>query len=122
MPQSTTSGPTGPVAPVVLPVLSLVFSIAGCQSGAPSAASMVDQGRPLTGASATLVVQGLSCPLCATNIDKTLTRVPGVQAAAVDLSRGEVRLTLAPDRKPTRAELAKAVRDSGFTLSEIREP
>jgi copper chaperone CopZ len=103
----------------------LVFSIAGCQSGPSSGATgaaMVDSAAPLTGASATLLVQGLSCPLCATNIDKTLMRVPGVQAVAVDLSRGEVRLTLAPDTKPTRAQLAQAVRDSGFTLAEIRQP
>jgi hypothetical protein len=46
-------------------------------------------------------------------------RVPGVQAVAVDLSRGEVRLTLAPDTKPSRAQLAQAVRDSGLPCVEF---
>lgn len=121
---SNLSGPTGPRGPIA-PVLMLVLGIAGCQTGSGTGATgtaLTDSTSPLTGSSATLVVQGLSCPLCATNIDKTLARVPGVQAVAVDLSRGEVRLTLAADTKPTRAQLAQAVRDSGFTLAEIRQP
>jgi copper chaperone CopZ len=76
----------------------------------------------LSGPSATLVVNGLSCPLCATNIDRQLLRVPGVTSATVDLGRGEVRLGLDGSGQTSRHALDAAVDSSGFTLVEIRQP
>jgi len=71
---------------------------------------------------ATIVVSGLSCPMCATNIDQQMGRVEGVKTALVDLSKGHVRLSLHPNARVTRSRLVKAVEDSGFTVREIIAP
>src|SRR5687767_10611786 len=64
------------------PALLIVALLAGCQAGGTT-----DTGRattsasspssdPLPGSSATLVVHGMGCPMCANNIDKQLLRIP----------------------------------------------
>jgi len=78
--------------------------------------------QPITAASATMWVKGLSCPLCANNIDKQLKRVPGVDSVRVDLGDGKVKVKLADAGRPTRRDLAKAVEQSGFTLDRIETP
>jgi len=70
----------------------------------------------------TLWVNGLGCPLCASNIDRQLERVPGVQTVAVDLSVGKVTLGLiggAPHPSPWT--LGEAVEDAGFTLVKVEQ-
>jgi copper chaperone CopZ len=64
----------------------------------------------------------MSCPLCATNIDKQLLQVPGVRKVSVDLGSGKVVVDLKERPKPSRAALAKAIRDSGFTMTRIEVP
>jgi Cu+-exporting ATPase len=71
---------------------------------------------------ATLHVKGMSCPLCANNIDKQLLRVPGVTGVTVDLGTGQVRARLVPDNPPGRQALARAIEQSGFTLERIEMP
>lgn len=78
----------------------------------------------MTGSSAELATtelyaKGLSCPLCASNIDKTLKELPGVEQAKVDLSTGKVVVYHDPANPPTDEALAKAVDDAGFTLDRI---
>jgi len=104
-----------------------VFLAAGLLSGCagtsqPAPAASVDAAAPLTGSSATLIVHGMSCPLCANNVDKLLMTVPGVESVRVDMGTGEVKVALAPSARVTKAQLAKAVDDSGFTLTEVRVP
>jgi copper chaperone CopZ len=81
-----------------------------------------DDPNPLTGSSAVLWVHGMSCPLCANNIDKQLARVPGVTRANVDLGAGRVEVFLAPDKKPSKQQLSRAVELSGCTLTKIETP
>ncbi|MGQ0628575.1 MAG: heavy-metal-associated domain-containing protein [Phycisphaerales bacterium] len=85
--------------------------IAGAKSTAPVLANAV-----------TLYVNGLGCPLCASNIDRQLVRVKGVKAVAVDLSVGKVTLGLEPGQPhPSPARLGDAVEDAGFTLVKIEQ-
>lgn len=113
-----------------LPVLFLAtLALTGCSSQQPRevhthetpqaapADAMLTSTDPIEGSRVTLFVQGLSCPLCATNIDKQLIRVPGVRTAQTDLSKGEIQVGLAAAGRPSPAQLAKAVDESGFTLT-----
>ena len=105
------------------PVFLAASLLAGCASTpkpAPTAAA--DAAEPLTGSSATLIVHGMSCPLCANNVDDLLMAVPGVKSVNVDMGTGEVKVALAQGARVTREQLAKAVDDSGFTLAELRTP
>lgn len=98
----------------------LLPGCAGSPKNGPKA--MTNDAGPITGSSATLVVHGMSCPLCANNVDKLLMTVPGVESVRVDMGTGEVKVALAPSARVTKAQLAKAVDDSGFTLTEVRVP
>lgn len=101
----------------------LALSISACaNSGASSSAASSEEARPLPGASATLKVQGLSCPLCASNVDKQLLRVAGVSDVSVDLGEGIVKVRFDPDAPPSAAALRQAVEGSGFTLAGITTP
>ena len=75
--------------------------------------------EPLSASRADLWVNGMGCPLCATNIDMQLKRVKGVSEAKVDLGAGKVSIELAGENKPSPARLADAVADAGFTLVKI---
>ena len=75
---------------------------------------------PIQANSAMLLVYGMSCPLCATNVDQQLLAVPGVRQVNVDLSNGWVQVSFHPDSvKPSARELASAVVESGMTIVDI---
>lgn len=74
---------------------------------------------PLEASAATLYVNGLGCPLCATNVDLQLKRVTGVSNMQVDLSTGKVDIAMAGPVKPSPKRLADAIADAGFTLVKI---
>ncbi len=82
-------------------------------------ARAIRSAEPIKVDKATLYVQGLSCPLCATNIDIQLRRLTGVSAASVDLSKGLVHLTLDGPIRPSPSRISRAVTDAGFTLVKI---
>lgn len=71
---------------------------------------------------ATMYVKGMSCPLCANNIDKQLLAVGGVEKVTINLGKGTVIARLMPINPPTRAQLEKAISESGFTLERIEMP
>ena len=107
-----------------------IFVLPGCQKNASTqgpapaptqrpTAESPDLREELT---ARLYVKGMSCPLCANNIDKQLLRVRGVQRVSVDLGTGLVLAKLAPANPPTREQLAGAIAESGFTLDRIEMP
>lgn len=78
--------------------------------------------QAIAGNSAVMYVNGMGCPLCATNIDKQLKRLPGIKDVKVDLGVGVVTLTLQPGAPhPSPARLGDAVEDAGFTLVKIEE-
>ncbi len=88
----------------------------------PSDSAVVSTDEPITSATATLVVHGMSCPLCASNVDKQLLDVPGVSGVNVNMNTGHVAITIDPKQPPTRDMLARAINRSGFALAEVRTP
>jgi len=111
-----------------IPVLLALALLAGCQSEGTvnsaqrTASASSPSSDQMPGSSATLVVYGMGCPMCANNIDKQLLRVPGVQKVKIDLGNGEVAVQFAADAHPSRQQIVDAVEHSGFTLHELRQP
>ncbi len=103
--------------------------IAGCTHTAPGGSVAGGGARGTTevggddvvgGKSAVLEVRGLSCPLCASNIDKQLLQVDGVSGVVVNIGKGEAILALDGSGRTTRTALTRAVHRSGFTLVSIK--
>lgn len=67
-----------------------------------------------------LVVRGMSCPKCISNVDLQLKRIDGVVDPKVDMKNGRVVITVREGASPSRAAIARAIEDAGFTLAEIR--
>jgi len=108
------------------PILGLLlcFSVTSCSSSDPTGAQAVSKSatisdRPVTPPTATLLVHGLSCPQCASNVDKQLLAVKGVEQVNVNLGTGQVVVQVSPDQPPTGSQLAAAVKKSGYTLVRI---
>ncbi len=108
-------------------VLAGVFVFGGCagsqhaggDAGGEGAASLTSEA-PIEASSVVLEVHGLSCPLCATNLDKKLEGVSGVNMVSVNLEDGLVQVGFDDaSPRPSPRMLAKAVTDSGFTLVRI---
>jgi len=85
----------------------------------PADLRAVHSNTPIASAGATLYVNGLGCPLCASNIDRQLVRVPGVKKVTVDLSEGKVALDFKDSPRPSPHQLESAVADAGFTLVKL---
>ena len=60
-------------------------------------------------------VSGIDCPSCAGTITKSLDRVAGVEQVAVDVLKGEVRVTITSGG-PGRDALAKAITKAGYPV------
>lgn len=99
--------------------LAFVLALGACRTVPPRSA---DGPVPDDGPAVTLWVKGMSCPLCASNVEKQLLRVSGVTRVRIDLGSGAVRVALRPGANPSEAELRAAVRASGFTLDRIDLP
>lgn len=104
----------------------LASHLPGCATGGATAdgssswhALSAYGDEPIAGDAAVLWLKGMSCPLCATNVDKQLKRLEGVKSAAIDLGNGTVTLRLEGSTRPSPRRLAEAVRESGFTLEKI---
>lgn len=105
----------------MLPMLLMFSAATGCQS-APAIADApqtVFPTTPLKQDFATITATGLSCPLCANNIDSTLKKLPGVQTVDVDLNTGRITVGLFGKAKPSKASLATAVVNAGFTVLSV---
>ncbi|MCC5846032.1 MAG: heavy-metal-associated domain-containing protein [Verrucomicrobia bacterium] len=69
---------------------------------------------------AELVVFGLSCPLCASNLETQFRRIPGVAGHQTDLDSGIIHVQVRQGAFVQTEALRRAVADAGFTLREIR--
>ncbi len=103
-------------------LLAALLVSVGCQSAGPRGAVVAGDDQPIKTDTATLHVKGMSCPLCASGIDKQLRRLPGVSRVTSDLGSGKVKVTLVGEQRPTARQLSQAVEDSGFTLDRIEKP
>lgn len=127
-----------------LVVIAILFSLSGCGSPPRTASTgdrtaagnqpdpahtdaMADvpQGAFQSGAveppTATLVVYGMSCPLCSTNVDAQIGRIDGVESVRTNLADGVITVAVSLDNPPTRDELVRAVKDSGFTFIRFED-
>lgn len=99
--------------------LLLLLAACATPTGAGIPRELLDPA-PLAGVGADLTVLGLSCPNCSTNIDLKLKALAGVERVNVDLGTGHVAIDFtATGPRPSRQDLAIAVRDSGFTIVAI---
>jgi len=69
---------------------------------------------------AELDASGLSCPLCASNLDDQVARIPGVKSARIDFETGTMHVEIEPGEEVRKSQLVKAVEDAGFTPREFR--
>lgn len=93
----------------------------GCKTTEPSGKTIESSELDLSGYSELVVIAyGLSCPLCANNLDRQLAKVNGVERATIDLNTGAVILQLTEGHSVTPSQLRAAVDDAGFTLKEIQ--
>ena len=67
-----------------------------------------------------LVVFGMSCPKCISNVDLQLGRIAGIVNPKVDMKHGIVTIEVPGPAEPSRAAIFRAILDAGFTLREIR--
>ncbi len=69
---------------------------------------------------ASMRVEGLSCPLCAHNLDRQVRRIEGVEDVRINLGTGAVTVEMNRlNAMVTEAQLRKAAEDSGFSVREI---
>ena len=73
---------------------------------------------PISADRVTLHVNGLSCPLCASNVDRQIGELPGVASVDVNFEKGTINLALT-DPRPSPMTLERAVDRAGFTLVTI---
>src|SRR2546421_8937565 len=100
--------------------------VASCTSPDPTVSQANQSSKnaaisdhPVSPPTATLVVHGLSCPQCASNVDKQLLAVKGVQQVNANLGNRQVVVLVSQNQPPTGAQLAAAVKTSGYTLVRI---
>ena len=85
----------------------LAFVLAAGLSGAALAADKTE----------TLKVSGWHCAGCSAKTEAALKDVTGVTSAAADKNKKQVTVTY-DDSKTKRADLEKAIADSGFTVDK----
>jgi copper chaperone CopZ len=109
------------LAAAILPSLLWTGGCATTPRNADRDTASLDE-TPVAGREAVLTVYGMSCPLCANNVDKMLLEIPGVTVVNVDMGTGEARVSFDGSTPVTRRQLAEAIDRSGFTLQRIDIP
>lgn len=66
-------------------------------------------------------VDGLACPYCAYGLEKSLTKISGVEGIETDIDTGIVTITMAAEATLHRLAATQAVEDAGFTLNDFQE-
>jgi len=126
---------------LVIALIASVASLAGCSStevshdpnknhpapaSQPSAESDVELigmpglEDPIPARSVEISALGLSCPLCAHNLDKQLNMIEGVSSVEVDLSTGLARVAFEDTACITPQQLITSVEDAGFSVTRIK--
>jgi Zn2+/Cd2+-exporting ATPase len=82
-------------------------------AGSPSVRQKAVRSAPVNGAERTVVrVEGMDCASCATTVEKSVSRVPGVRKATVNFAAG--RLDAEHDKGIALEQIEQAVRNAGF--------
>lgn len=104
--------------------LALAFLGVACS---PSETPMADDSaaearlsaEPIAESEVLLTVFGMSCPLCANNVDNSLMEVPGVTDVSLDMGTGIAVVSLDGRTPVSRRQLAAAIDRSGFSLQRV---
>lgn len=64
-------------------------------------------------------VSGMSCPLCANNIEKQLTKDPDVSGVEVDLGSGSVKIHYMRERLGAEVLIRTSIERAGFTVGKV---
>jgi Cu+-exporting ATPase len=75
-------------------------------------------GTPVQAAEVTLLLEGMTCAACAARIERSLKKVPGVEAAAVNLATERGAVTYNPQQANVAA-LISAVEKAGYGAREL---
>lgn len=112
-------------------IVALVLALSGCASSpkddgqevsytaTPEEARQLASTTPLDSGSLKLYMNGLSCPLCATNVDQQVDDLPGTSDVKVDLRTGIVTVRIEGTERPSPKQLADAADQAGVTLVKI---
>jgi copper chaperone CopZ len=112
-------------------IVALSFALSGCAStpkddgqdvsytATPEEARQLASTTPLDSGPLKLYMNGLSCPLCATNVDQQIDDLPGTSDVKVDLRTGIVTARLEGKDRPSPKQLADAADQAGVTLVKI---
>ena len=60
-------------------------------------------------------VTGLACPFCAFSVEKSLSKLSGVDSVTVDLAASQVRVVMKPEHTADLKQIEKAIVNAGFT-------
>ena len=88
----------------------------------PQHASMAPPEAASGNRTVCLDIHGLGCPLCATNAEKRVAKLPGVASTDVDLGTGKMTVGLAAGANPSDDDFQRAVKAAGFTLVRVERP
>lgn len=94
------------------------LSLAGCKA-AGGGADLETRQFPADARVAVMRVNGMSCPLCAHNINLQLHDLPGVRGVHIDLGKGQVTVAMTDKTPPGEEQLKNAIRDAGFSLMGV---
>jgi len=72
--------------------------------------------------SATIQVDGLSCPFCAYGLEKHLKKVKGVEQVEINMKSGNAIVQMKQGAHVDDQALRQAVKKAGFTAREITRP
>ena len=67
-----------------------------------------------------IAVKGMTCPLCAYGLEKSLRKADEVDHAAASLKDQNVRIELKPGTQPDIARYKQLIHDAGFTPGEAK--
>ena len=68
-----------------------------------------------------LQVDGLACPFCVYGIEKSLMKIEAVEKLDIDIRSGTIMVWVKKDKSVSDEELREAVKDSGFTLRDLKK-
>ena len=66
-------------------------------------------------------VDGLSCPFCAYGIEKQLSSIDGVESVEVNISNGQVNISMQQNAVLDKDRTRQAVSDAGFSLRSFKQ-
>ena len=105
------------------PIISLLTAFLMTIALVPQASAQDKQATEVKNPDGTLQGKGMTCEMCAYNMEKHLKRIDAVNNVQVKLDEQKVLLTLNDDQTVTEDALLEAVQnavtDAGFTMEGV---